>query len=342
MRILLTFVLSFALTILPAGAMQRGTFYAQNRPHAAGAFCGGSSGPTCTQISDETGTCVAVGANQTCSIPTVNTVGDVIFGVCVGPRNGTIMEDDNGETWVPVGIAVPFGPQNHATLSVAIVQNAGPDNLDCTNSATSGFTVVAIARGVRSSTGWNQLDPSSNSGPPVTNVTTQCSVSLTGPQAQTHEYIYAWCGTDNAPGPDPDSAVGFTLLTDYTACNNSALVTEFCSDFQQSAPSSGVVTGITIAVPGSGYNPGDMLEIQQGSNTSAYLVVNSTGLLTSATIVAGGIGYTAANNLPLLTKSGSGATATVNITVGNTASFVTPDSGVVNLFTQFIAGMQPN
>ena len=339
MKTILKLALIFVFVAGGLVSAQRTTFVAQNRPHG--------SAPTFTPVPEESGNCIASTFNTDCQVPTVNTVGDVIFATCIGP-NGSEAEDDNGEDWEPTAGPVPApGTTFNGTQWYAIVTVAGADNIDCGVNATHTVPIVVITDGERSSTGWAGADVSSAVGPAVDLITSQCSVAMTAPPSNPHEFIYAFCATDSTP--DPVTAVGFTLLQNASASCAGAGTVGYCDSFHQTAASTGLVTGVTLANGGSGYTTGDLIVLSQAGGDGATLQVTTTGPVQpvlSVTVLYPGIGYHTASAVPSTAGIGgsAGTGATFNITsVGSTKpSFVTPNTANVNVFMNWIVGMIPN
>ena len=84
--------------------------------------------------------------------------------------------------------------------------------------------------------------------------------------------------------------------------------------------SNGVVTGVTVTNPGSGYIAGDFVTLNftgGGGNTTAIITATLTGQkVTGSTIVDAGTGYLVAPTLTIVGGGGSGATATCTVAAG--------------------------
>ena len=111
---------------------------------------------------------------------------------------------------------------------------------------------------------------------------------------------------------------GGPTVVAYTtgATTNTTSGTGVGATFTISSVSGGLVTGVTVATPGSGYAVNDLIYLTQGSATGAILVVatlTGSGVAT-VTISQGGLtGYTVASGVAT-TTSGAGTGATINIT----------------------------
>ena len=91
------------------------------------------------------------------------------------------------------------------------------------------------------------------------------------------------------------------------------------------------VTSLNIVNPGTGYQPGDVVQFQftgGGSDNGARLsVALAAGAVSGVVVTAGGSGYTSTPTVALTGGGGSGATATAVVTGGAVTSIIITDPG---------------
>jgi len=126
-------------------------------------------------------------------------------------------------------------------------------------------------------------------------------------------YFGPWPNWANSPFTLPDAVV--TITGDGAGATAEA-----------SVGLNGMITGITITNPGSGYSSATVTITGSGSGATADAVVTTTGIVTGITVTAGGAGYTA----PTVTISGGGATTDATATAYGgigTLTLTSPGSG---------------
>ena len=140
-----------------------------------------------------------------------------------------------------------------------------------------------------------------------------------------------------------DGGVGYTsapTIVPYGGTGHGATFT--------SRVSGGSVIAVDIANPGTGYSPGDIVQLLfsgGGSDTGAELLATITGgSLSSIVVSSHGSGYTSAPTVGITGGGGSGATATAVLGTGATAGqvteivIVTPGTGFTGTPTVGITG----
>ncbi len=140
-------------------------------------------------------------------------------------------------------------------------------------------------------------------------------------------------------GPWPNWALSPLTLPDVTVTINGAH--ETTATAVASVGSNGVITGITVTDPGSGYTAATVSFAGAGAGATARAVVTGTGAVTGVTVGAGGSGYKS----PRVSFTGGGATTAATGTVYGGVDAITlanPGSGYTLPTVDFDLPDDPN
>ena len=123
-----------------------------------------------------------------------------------------------------------------------------------------------------------------------------------------------------------NGGIGYTSVPTVTAYGGEGTGSTYLATIN-----SGSVTNIVVMNPGTGYQPGDQVQLRisgGGSDNGAQLMAElNANLVASATVNSGGSGYTPATTVTITGGGGTGVTAIPQITAGVITAIIITNGG---------------